>query len=195
MQLTKNMRSKAIEVGGGYLVQTSKRSTRKKHNTKWTRAVVLIRAVLSLGLACFCGLITEGHAQQLREVFRGVQQAVVIVPLQNGYLFLDRAKFAASFAIDVEPEKAAFMAESQVPWGIEALNGTISEPAGNAKPSWYLIATEDNMIPPAAQRFMSKRAGSTVVEVSGSHAIYVSQPNAVASVVGKAAAAVRASAG
>jgi len=111
MQLTKNMRSKAIEVGGGYLVQTSKRSTTKKHNTKWTSAVVLIRVVLSLGLACFCGLITEGHAQQLREVFRGVQQAVVIVPPQNGYLFLDRAKFAASFAIDVEPEKAAFMAD------------------------------------------------------------------------------------
>ena len=87
------------------------------------------------------------------------------------------------------------MADSQVPWGIEALNGTISEPAWRTKPSWYLIATEDKMIPPAAQRFMSERAGSTVVEASGSHAIYVSQPNAVAAVIKKAAAAVRAAAG
>ena len=87
------------------------------------------------------------------------------------------------------------MADSQVPWGIEALNGTISEPAWRTKPSWYLIATEDKMIPPAAQRFMSERAGSTVVEASGSHAIYVSQPNAVVAVIKKAAAAVRAAAG
>ena len=112
-----------------------------------------------------------------------------ILPPQDGYLFLDRAKFPASFAADVEAEKAAFMADSQVPWGIEALNGAISEPAWRSKPSWYLIATDDKMIPPAAQRFMSERAGSTVVEAVGSHAIYVSQPNAVASLIKKAAGA------
>ena len=99
-----------------------------------------------------------------------------ILPPQDGYLFLDKAKFAASFAADVDAEKAAFMADSQVPWGVGALSGTISEPAWRAKPSWYLVATEDKMIPPVAQRAMSKRAGSTVVEVKGSHAIYVSQP-------------------
>ena len=93
MQFTKNPRSEAIEVGGGYLLQTSKRSATEEHNTKWTRAVVLVRVGLSIGLVCFFGLIRESHAQQLREVFRGVQQAVVIVPPQNGYLFLDRAKF------------------------------------------------------------------------------------------------------
>ncbi|OLE09453.1 MAG: alpha/beta hydrolase [Ktedonobacter sp. 13_1_20CM_4_53_11] len=106
-----------------------------------------------------------------------------ILPPQNGYLFLDKAKFPASFAADVDEEKAAFMADSQVPWGVEALSGTISEPAWKTKPSWYLVSTDDKMIPPPAQRFMSKRAGSTVVEVAGSHAIYVSQPNAVAALI------------
>ena len=99
-----------------------------------------------------------------------------ILPPQDGYLFLDKAKFPASFAADVDAERAAFMADSQVPWGVGALSGTISEPAWKTKPSWYLVATDDKMIPPPAQRFMSKRAGSTVVEVAGSHAIYVSQP-------------------
>jgi pimeloyl-ACP methyl ester carboxylesterase len=110
-----------------------------------------------------------------------------ILPPQDGYLFLDKAKFAASFAADVDAEKAAFMADSQVPWGLEALNGTVSEAAWRTKPSWYLVSTDDNMIPPPAQRFMSKRAGSTVVEVAGSHAIYVSQPNAVAALIKNAA--------
>jgi len=114
-----------------------------------------------------------------------------ILPPQDGYLFLDKAKFPASFAGDVDNERAAFMADSQVPWGVGALSGTISEPAWKTKPSWYLVATDDKMIPPAAQRFMSKRAGSTVVEVAGSHAIYVSQPNAVAALIEKAAKPVK----
>ena len=110
-----------------------------------------------------------------------------ILPPQDGYLFLDKEKFAASFAGDVAAETAAFMADSQVPWGVEALSGTISQPAWKTKPSWYLVTTEDKMIPPDAQRAMSKRAGSTVVEVKGSHAVYVSQPQAVASIIEKAA--------
>ena len=110
-----------------------------------------------------------------------------ILPPQDGFLFLDKAKFPASFAGDVDPEKAAFMADSQVPWGVEALGGAISQPAWKTKPSWYLIATDDRMIPPPAQRIMSKRAGSTVVEVPGSHSIYVSRPDAVASLITKAA--------
>ena len=117
-----------------------------------------------------------------------------ILPPQDGYLFLDKAKFAASFAADVDDERAAFMADSQVPWGLDALSGTISEPAWKTKPSWYLVATDDKMIPPPAQHFMSKRAGSTVVEVAGSHAIYVSQPNAVAALIGRAAGKVKAAA-
>jgi pimeloyl-ACP methyl ester carboxylesterase len=110
-----------------------------------------------------------------------------ILPPRNGYLFLDRAKFHASFAADVDEERAAFMADSQVPWGVEALGGAITEPAWKAKPSWYLVSTEDKMIPPPAQRAMSKRAGSTVVEEKGSHAIYVSQPRAVAALIQAAA--------
>jgi pimeloyl-ACP methyl ester carboxylesterase len=110
-----------------------------------------------------------------------------ILPPRDGYLFLDNAKFQASFAADVDAERAAFMADSQVPWGVGALSGSISEPAWKSKPSWYLVATDDKMIPPPAQRFMSERAGATVVEVAGSHAIYVSQPNAVASLITQAA--------
>jgi pimeloyl-ACP methyl ester carboxylesterase len=115
-----------------------------------------------------------------------------ILPPQDGFLFLDKAKFHASFAADVDPEKAAFMADSQVPWGVAALCGKISEPAWRAKPSWYLIATEDKGIPPEAQHAMSKRAGSTVVEVKGSHAVYVSQPEAVAALIQEAAAGITA---
>jgi pimeloyl-ACP methyl ester carboxylesterase len=114
-----------------------------------------------------------------------------IQPGQDGFLFLDKAKFRDSFAADVDADKAAFMADSQVPWGVAALSGIISEPAWKTKPSRYLVVTEDKMIPPVAQRAMSKRAGSTVVEVKGSHAIYVSQPGAVAALIEQAAEGVK----
>jgi pimeloyl-ACP methyl ester carboxylesterase len=113
-----------------------------------------------------------------------------ILPPQDGFLFLDRGKFHDSFAADIPAELAAFMADSQVPWGVDALGGTINEPAWRSKPSWYLVTTEDRMIPPPAQRTMAERAGSTVVEVAGSHSIYVSQPQAVAALIEQAAAAV-----
>ena len=110
-----------------------------------------------------------------------------IMPPVDGYLLFDKAKFPAFFAGDVSPEKAAFMADSQVPWGVNALNGTISEPAWKAKPSWYLLTTEDKMIPPDAQRQMAKRAGAVTVEVKGSHSTYVSHPQAVATLIEEAA--------
>jgi pimeloyl-ACP methyl ester carboxylesterase len=110
-----------------------------------------------------------------------------ILPPRDGYLFLDRARFQASFAADVTDDAAAFMADSQVPWGVDALAGAVSTPAWKTKPSWYLVATEDRMIPPDAQRAMSRRAGSKVAEVKGSHAVYVSQPRAVASLIDSAA--------
>ncbi len=113
-----------------------------------------------------------------------------ILPPVDGYLFLDTAKFRASFAADVSEAKAAFMADSQVPWGVAALSGSISEPAWRSKPSWYLIATEDKMIPPPAQRQMAARAGATVAEAAGSHAIYVSKPEAAAALIAKAAKSV-----
>jgi pimeloyl-ACP methyl ester carboxylesterase len=110
-----------------------------------------------------------------------------ILPPQDGFLFLDQARFHFAFAADVDVDTAAFMASSQVPWGVAALAGTITEPAWKTKPSWYLVATEDRMIPPPAQRIMSKRAASTVSEIAGSHAIYVSQPKSVAAFIEKAA--------
>jgi pimeloyl-ACP methyl ester carboxylesterase len=113
-----------------------------------------------------------------------------ILPPQDGFLFLDREQFAASFAADLPADQAAFMADSQVPWGVDALGGSITEPAWRTKPSWYLVATEDRMIPPPAQRAMSERAGSSVVEVPGSHAVYVSQPAEVAALIEQAASAV-----
>jgi pimeloyl-ACP methyl ester carboxylesterase len=112
-----------------------------------------------------------------------------ILPPQDGFLFLDREKFHDSFAADVDAELAAFMADSQVPWGVDALGGTISEAAWASKPSWYLITTDDRMIPPQAQREMSGRAGATVEEAAASHSVYVSQPAAVAGIVKKAASA------
>jgi len=110
-----------------------------------------------------------------------------ILPPQNGYLFLDKAKFAASFAGDVSPAKASFMADSQVPWGVEALTGAVTEASWRVKPSWYLVAKDDKMIPPAAQRSMAQRAGSAVMEVPGSHAVYVSRPKDVAQLIERAA--------
>jgi pimeloyl-ACP methyl ester carboxylesterase len=110
-----------------------------------------------------------------------------ILPPQDGYLLLDRTRFPTSFAGDVDPERAAFLADSQVPWGLAAVTGAISEPAWRSKPSWSLVASEDRMIPPAAQRTMSQRAGSTVVEAAGSHAIFLSQPRIVAELIVRAA--------
>lgn len=110
-----------------------------------------------------------------------------ILPPQDGFLRLDRGKFAQAFAADVKPELAAFMADSQVPWGLDALNGEVRVPAWKSKPSWYLVATDDKMIPVPAQRMMAKRAGATVADQSGSHAVYVSQPEAVADFIKQAA--------
>ena len=114
-----------------------------------------------------------------------------ILPPKDGFLALDKTKFAASFAADVDKDKAEFLADSQVPWGVDALNGAIGEPAWKTKPSWYLVATDDRMIPPSAQRLMSKRVGASVVEVAGSHAVYASQPDAVAGLIRSAAAVVK----
>jgi pimeloyl-ACP methyl ester carboxylesterase len=114
----------------------------------------------------------------------------ILAPV-DGFLFLDKEKFPASFAGDVAPEKAAFMADSQVPWGVDALGGTITEAAWRNKPSWYLVTTEDRMIPPAAQRTMASRAGTTVAESDASHSVYVSQPEAVASIITAAIAGSR----
>jgi pimeloyl-ACP methyl ester carboxylesterase len=137
-------------------------------------------------IAAFAPDKGESVSSLIKDPLPGAPVPPILAP-QDGYLSLDKAKFAASFAADVSPDAAAFMADSQVPWGVEALGGTISEPAWKTKPSWYLVATQDKMIPPDAQRAMSSRAGATVIEVQGSHAVYVSQPQAVASIIQTAA--------
>jgi pimeloyl-ACP methyl ester carboxylesterase len=114
-----------------------------------------------------------------------------ILPPKDGFLFLDRAKFAESFAADLDPAIAAFRADSQVPWGVKALEGAVTRPAWRSKPSWYVIATNDRMIPPPAQHAMSKRAGAVVSEVAASHALYESQPAAVAEAIERASAGQR----
>jgi pimeloyl-ACP methyl ester carboxylesterase len=114
-----------------------------------------------------------------------------ILPPRDGFLFLDRDKFPASFAGDLPLDEARFMADSQVPWGVDALAGAVGEPAWRSKPSWYLVATDDRMIPPPAQRAMAERAGASVAEASGSHSIYLSQPQAVANLIREAAAGKR----
>ncbi len=113
-----------------------------------------------------------------------------ILPPREGFLFLDRDKFHASFAADLPADLAVFMADSQVPWGVDGLGQHVGEPAWRTKPSWYLLATDDRMIPPVSQREMSERAGSAVVEVAASHSVYVSQPAAVAALIHEAATAV-----
>jgi pimeloyl-ACP methyl ester carboxylesterase len=115
--------------------------------------------------------------------------AAPILPPEDGLLFLDRGEFAAAFAADVPAKVAAFMADSQVGFGVDALNGAISEPAWRARPSWYLVTTEDRMIPPAAQRAMSERARAAVTETPASHAVFVSQPAIVAQLIKQAASA------
>ena len=114
-----------------------------------------------------------------------------LLPLRDGYLFLDKVKFPNSFAGDVDPKTAVFMADSQVPWGVNALGGAVTEPAWKSKPSWYLQVRDDKMIPYPAQQFMAERAGATVVEVPGSHAILVSNPKAVAALIEQAANGVK----
>jgi pimeloyl-ACP methyl ester carboxylesterase len=144
------------------------------------------KVVALVYIAAFAPDKGESVSSLIKDPPPGAPVPPILLP-QDGFLFLDRARFPASFATDVDPGKAEFMADSQVPWGVEALNGTISHPAWKTKPSWYLVAADDRMIPPAAQRLMATRAGATVVEVSGSHAVYVSQPDAVAALIARVA--------
>ena len=112
------------------------------------------------------------------------------LPPRDGFIFQDPDKFHASFGADLPTDLAAFMVDSEKPWGVDCAAGTVTDPAWRVKPSWYLVTTEDRMIPPAAQRTMSQRTGSTVVEVTASHSVYVSQPAAVVSLIKQAASAV-----
>ncbi|MBN8884963.1 MAG: alpha/beta hydrolase [Rudaea sp.] len=139
-------------------------------------------------ITAFAPEVGESVASILKDPTPGVPAPPILPPV-DGFLMLDTGKFAASFAGDVSPKEAAFMGDSQVPWGLDALNGTSVAPAWKNKPSWYLVTAEDKMIPPPVQRNMAKRAGAHVTETAGSHAIYVSNPKAVAKIIEAAATA------
>jgi pimeloyl-ACP methyl ester carboxylesterase len=145
--------------------------------------------VAALVYICAFGPDTGESVNTLLQTFPADGPQPPILPPVEGFLFLDREKFHASFAGDLSAEQAAFMADSQVPWGVDALGGAISEAAWRSKPSWYLITNQDRMIPPDAQRTMSGRLGATVVELDASHSVYISQPGAVADLIKQAAAA------
>lgn len=144
-------------------------------------------------IAAFAPDRGESVAALIKDPPPGAPVPPILAP-EDGFLLLDQAKFPTAFAGGVARDKAEFMAASQLPWGVEALGGTIGEPAWKAKPSWYLVTTEDRMIPPPAQRFMAARAGAMVVEAAGSHAVYVSQPEAVAALIEEAAGETRSTA-
>lgn len=144
------------------------------------------KVVALVYIAAFVPDAGESVSALIKDPVPGAPVPPILAP-REGFLFLDKAKFHASFAADVNAEQAAFMADAQVPWGVGALGGAVGTPAWKAKPSWYLVATDDKMIPPAAQRQMSARARATVVEHKGSHAIYVSQPGVVAALIERAA--------
>ena len=144
------------------------------------------RVVGLVYVAAFAPSEGESVDALIRNPPPGAPVPPILAP-RDGRLFLDREKFHASFAADVDAEEAEFMADSQVPWGVDALRGMISQAAWRTKPSWYLLTTEDRMIPPAAQRLMAERAHATIVEERGSHAIYVSRPQAVADLIAEAA--------
>lgn len=144
------------------------------------------KVVALVYIAAFVPDAGESVSALIKDPVPGAPVPPILAP-REGFLFLDKAKFHASFAADVNAEQAAFMADAQVPWGVGALGGEVGTPAWKAKPSWYLVATDDKMIPPAAQRQMSARARATVVEHKGSHAIYVSQPGVVAALIERAA--------
>ncbi len=155
---------------------------------------ILRRRARQAGIAVLSPTTCAARSWVIKDLSPGAPVPPILPP-QGRLPVLDKAKFPGSFAADVEAEKAAFLADSQVPWGVRALNGTICELAWKAKPSWYLVVTEGRMIPPAAQRAMAKRAGSAVVKLKGSHAIYVSQPEPVAVLIEQAAKGVTAAAG
>jgi pimeloyl-ACP methyl ester carboxylesterase len=110
-----------------------------------------------------------------------------IQPSTDGFLFFDPAIFPQAFAQDLTPEQGAFLAASQIPPAGAAFGAPVSQAAWKSHPSWYVVATEDHIIPPDAQRQMAGRANATVVEIAGSHAVFISQPDAVADAIDSAA--------
>ncbi|SDI62353.1 alpha/beta fold hydrolase [Nonomuraea jiangxiensis] len=107
----------------------------------------------------------------------------------DGYVMPD--KFRDVFAADLPAAEARQLAATQRPGSVLGLSGGSGDPAWKTIPSWYLIPTRDNVIPPAAQRFMAQRAGSKVREIRSSHVVMTSHPDAATAVVQSAYNATR----
>lgn len=113
-----------------------------------------------------------------------------ILPPEDGYLLVDPARFPQAFAADVDTITSRFMAAAQVPWWLGAATAPISRVGWKAKPTFFLIAKADRMVPPSAQRRMAERAGAKLSEIDSSHAAMLSHPHAVAAFISAAAKAV-----
>ena len=119
------------------------------------------------------------------------EEAAPLLPPSDGFLLVDPAKFPTSFAADVDTATTRFMAAAQVPWGLKAVQTKISSPAWKQKPSYFMVTTQDRMVPPSEQRAMAARAGSKVVEIESSHAVILSHPKSVADFITSAAVATK----
>ena len=120
------------------------------------------------------------------------QASKAFKPDSNGNWWIEQAHFAADFAADIPPEKAAFMAISQVPISTDAFTHKVTNPAWKTKPTWYMVATADRSINPDQERMMAKRAHAKTVEVNSSHVAYISHPNETAKLIEEAATSVSA---
>jgi pimeloyl-ACP methyl ester carboxylesterase len=116
---------------------------------------------------------------------------VPILPPQNGFLIVDPAKFPKQFAADSPLTLTRFMAASQVPWGLTAVQTKIGQVAWKTKPTWFMVTQQDHMIPTAQQREMAARAKAHTVEIASSHAVMLSHPDKVTAFIEQAANASR----
>jgi len=119
----------------------------------------------------------------------GVEPAPIVT--DNGWLSLDRDRFAEAFCADIPAADARFLAASQASWGGQAFAGSVAAAAWRTKPSHYIVAAQDRMIPPAAQKQMAERAGSGISEIAASHAVMISHAAEVADAIEAAGAGLR----
>ena len=110
-------------------------------------------------------------------------------PVGGGFVAVSPASFHQDFAADLPERVAHFAAISQVPIAAESFNATVTTTAWSKKPSYAVVAKQDRMINPELERFMSRRAKSETIELAGSHAIFLSHPKEVATLIEKAARA------
>ena len=114
-----------------------------------------------------------------------------LLPPQDGFLLVEQSKFPTAFAADVDPSLTTFMAAAQVPWGLAAVQTKITNPAWKQKPAYFMLTTQDHMIPPVLQRAGAKRAGAQLREIESSHAVMLSHPDEVVGFIEAAAEAIK----